>query len=75
MFQIAMMQRIKIINKIKHVKHHVLENMQCHLIILIYVVINVHSILKLILNIVQNHVLQQIIINILKHKNNKELNV
>ena len=75
MFQIAMMQRIKITNKSKHVKYHVLENMQYHLIILIYVVINVLSILKLILNIVLNHVLQQIIINILKHKNNKELNV
>ena len=70
-----MMQRIKITNKIKHVKHHVPKNMQYHQIILIYVVINVLSILKLILNIVQNHVLQQIIINILKHKNNKELNV
>ena len=70
-----MMQRIKIINKIKHVKHHVLENMQYHQIILIYVIINVLSILKLILNIVLNHVLQQITTNILKHQNNKELNV
>ena len=74
-YQTVTKQKIININKNKCVKHLVLMIMQYHKMMFIYVIINVLSMFKIIINIVLKSAHQQKIINILKLQINKELNV